>query len=59
VVVWCGGRPRRLDCLQVVLGQWPASAAEVAGAGDLLPGLLAAVPAEVAIALRITELLRI
>jgi hypothetical protein len=42
-----------------VLGQWPASAAEVAQAGDLLPGLLAAVQAEVAIALRITELLRI
>ncbi len=41
------------------LGQWPASAAEVAQARSLLPGLLAALPGEVASALRITALLRI
>lgn len=41
------------------LGRWPASAAETARARELLPGLLAAVPAELALALRITELLRI
>lgn len=41
------------------LGQWSASAAEVAQARELLPGLLAGLPAEVASALRITELLRI
>jgi aminoglycoside phosphotransferase (APT) family kinase protein len=41
------------------LGQWPASAAEAAKARELLPGLLAALPAEVSLALRITKLLRI
>jgi hypothetical protein len=41
------------------LGQWPASAAEVIQAGELLPGLLTALPAQVAAAMRIAELLRI
>jgi hypothetical protein len=44
---------------QRALGQWPASAAEVAQARDLLPGLLTGLPTEVAVALRITEVLRI
>ncbi len=41
------------------LGRWPASAAEVAQAGELLPGLLAALPGQVAAAGRIAEFLRI
>ncbi len=41
------------------LGLWPASAADVARARELLPGLLGALPVEVAMALRISELLRI
>ncbi len=41
------------------LGQWPASTAEEAQARELLPFLLAALPAKVALALRVTELLRV
>jgi aminoglycoside phosphotransferase (APT) family kinase protein len=42
-----------------VLGLRPASAAEIAQAGQLLPGLLTALPRDVETAQRITELLRI
>lgn len=53
----------RLDWIAMnadrALGQWPASAAEVTQAGEILPRLLAAVPADVASAERIAELLRI
>jgi Ser/Thr protein kinase RdoA (MazF antagonist) len=53
----------RLDWIAMnvdrALGQWPASAAEVAQALRILPRLLAAFPADVATAQRIGELLRI
>jgi hypothetical protein len=53
----------RLDWIALnadrALGQWPASAPEVAQARRILPRLLAAFPADVVTAQRISELLRI